>query len=342
METTSNSLLGEVSKIKVHNNKLFILDRRVAQALFCFDMNGKFNFKIEKGDSKGPDKLLSLDDFDLNLDEQSILILDGMRQRIAKYDYKGELLGHLSTDLYINKIGYIDPNNIALYAGCSPNKKYEKEGNLSNNIFILSKKSEVIFSGMPFTEDEFVKITRPLESFSRGSINVGLSFIETYNDTIYYLHEKGFYPKYIIQSDKPTTESISSILVSDTDKNSAREMFRKAGYYELLLHFENTKVIALAILVDGYPKLVVYDKNNKRSETFHLPMQNDIDSAGFWGFMTGNEDALITTVDPDLFLNRDELIQKYTGKVDPIGEAKLFIDRIDINDNPVIVLYVLK
>ena len=67
LETTSNSLLGEVSKIKVHNNKLFILDRRVAQALFCFDMNGNFNFKIEKGGSKGPDQLLSLDDFDLNL-----------------------------------------------------------------------------------------------------------------------------------------------------------------------------------------------------------------------------------------------------------------------------------
>lgn len=67
LETKEECLIGEVEKIIVKQDKIFVADFTVSKTLFVFDMQGKFLFKINKR-GKGPGEYIQFHDFDVNID----------------------------------------------------------------------------------------------------------------------------------------------------------------------------------------------------------------------------------------------------------------------------------
>jgi len=72
LETTEESLIGNIDKIIKKKDRIYILDRLVAKALFVFDTEGTFLFKISNI-GKGPGEFLSPNDFFIDTDGIKIL-----------------------------------------------------------------------------------------------------------------------------------------------------------------------------------------------------------------------------------------------------------------------------
>jgi hypothetical protein len=64
LETSDECLIGDADKTLIRNNKIYVADFSSAMALFVFDMNGKFLFKIARR-GQGPGEYTSFRDFDI-------------------------------------------------------------------------------------------------------------------------------------------------------------------------------------------------------------------------------------------------------------------------------------
>ncbi|MGY6560157.1 MAG: 6-bladed beta-propeller, partial [Nitritalea sp.] len=76
LETTDASLIGKLDKAIRHEDKIFVLDSDLAKTVFCFDLDGKFLFKLGRL-GKGPGEYRELRDIVLYPSTNEIGVLDG-------------------------------------------------------------------------------------------------------------------------------------------------------------------------------------------------------------------------------------------------------------------------
>lgn len=85
LESTEHSLLGNIDKMLIKNNHMYILDKKIAEAIFVFDEKGKFIYKIDRS-GQGPGEYSSLDDFTIDEKTGSLLILDADQRKILYFE----------------------------------------------------------------------------------------------------------------------------------------------------------------------------------------------------------------------------------------------------------------
>lgn len=79
LETTTESLIGNVEKLIVHNSRIYIH----SGGIFCFDMNGNFLYTINKR-GKGPGEFIKINS--LSIDNNIIYIYDNSLAKILCYN----------------------------------------------------------------------------------------------------------------------------------------------------------------------------------------------------------------------------------------------------------------
>ena len=85
LETNESCLIGIISKIRVFDQFIFVLDFSSAKTLFVFDKEGHFIRKIGNV-GQGPGEYIMPIDFTIDIDNKALYILDYPLQRINKYD----------------------------------------------------------------------------------------------------------------------------------------------------------------------------------------------------------------------------------------------------------------
>jgi hypothetical protein len=88
LETTPSCLIGNVSRIEIFNDRIFILDPYIAKKLFVFDLNGKFLHAISKR-GKGPGEYGDIMDFRIKNDTLYIL---NDRTSVMEYTLNGSFI----------------------------------------------------------------------------------------------------------------------------------------------------------------------------------------------------------------------------------------------------------
>ena len=84
LETNKSCLIGNINKIRVHGEYLYVLDMLIAKSLLVFDMEGNFIRKIGSV-GQGPGEYTEPWDFAIDKENGIIYILDSRSQRINKY-----------------------------------------------------------------------------------------------------------------------------------------------------------------------------------------------------------------------------------------------------------------
>ena len=102
LETNNDHLIGHIDKLICHDNRLFILDRSLAQSLFCFDLNGNIIFKINNV-GKGPGEYSALKDFSIDKDNNRIVLYDLHQQKYLYYTLDGVFVKEVKVNLYFTK-----------------------------------------------------------------------------------------------------------------------------------------------------------------------------------------------------------------------------------------------
>lgn len=96
IETHPDGLFSGSSPLKIifKNDRIFIFEKRKANALLMFDMDGRFLQKIGKRGS-GPGEYSMLSSF--TADDNSIYLLDALKSVVLIYDYEGNYIKTLKT-----------------------------------------------------------------------------------------------------------------------------------------------------------------------------------------------------------------------------------------------------
>ncbi|MCH6235617.1 6-bladed beta-propeller [Cognataquiflexum rubidum] len=91
LETNRNTLIGEISKIILSENLIFVLDSKISNSVFIYSKNGKLVNKIESKGT-GPGELFSPVNIEINEEDKELIVFDGKLGKFLYYDFKGNFL----------------------------------------------------------------------------------------------------------------------------------------------------------------------------------------------------------------------------------------------------------
>ena len=151
LETTDNSLFRYVNKVVCFNNVFYIHDY-VEKTILSFDSAGKFLNKIDNR-GQGPEEYIHISDFDLDKQENKLLVLDPVSNSLLEYDLTGQFLYKIKLPTIVgayNKIKCLNDNIITFWTYDDDNrlKLYDKK---NNQIFreYFPKKEKSLFDHFP-------------------------------------------------------------------------------------------------------------------------------------------------------------------------------------------------
>jgi hypothetical protein len=85
LQTTENSLIGAFTlKILNVGNRIYIQNGGMTGEILCFDITGKFLFKISN-EGRGPEEYDFITDFDVSSDNKILTILSGSSRKLVSY-----------------------------------------------------------------------------------------------------------------------------------------------------------------------------------------------------------------------------------------------------------------
>jgi hypothetical protein len=85
LQTTENSLIKFVNEVIKYDDKIYV---RSSSELLCFDIRGKFLYKLSRA-GRGPGEYLSIFDFDVSSDNQTLIVLGYVEKKISVFNNTG-------------------------------------------------------------------------------------------------------------------------------------------------------------------------------------------------------------------------------------------------------------
>ena len=183
--------IGEVSVIRQLGDKLFILDRKHTQQLFCFDLKGKLIWEFNsKGN--GPLEYGRISDFVINEKNRTIDILDSRRYKIINLDID---TGIAKTEFKLGCYGgemvlYGDQDYLLYTSNFTVNEE------LNYKLLLVNTDQKVNSGNLyvhDYEKDKHWEGYRSLEKYDNT-----IYFTETLNDTIYTIKNDTLRTEYYI------------------------------------------------------------------------------------------------------------------------------------------------
>jgi hypothetical protein len=319
LETTEKCLIGEVNHIKVTENRIFILDRDKAKALFVFDFEGKFLFQVgSKGE--GPGEYFSADDFFVDEAKQQIMIYNS--RSLHYYDWRGVFVNkHSFTDLWPNAC-------CPLGSGCYA-LDFTREENGRNKFYLslLDQENNSYFNYKPLDADHDYT-NKPNIAFYPG-LNNKVFYTPTRCDTIFVISHSGIESGYAIDFG-------SRKLPANFDKDTPRleqavKLLRSQYCYGIKDVSETDKWLAFEYKYGMQGRNFIYNKETKESYSRTQPYPRP--QTSYKNFFIGIYEASILEA-LDAFPEESAKCEK------AFGSTNWAIFRsLDIDDNPLVVFY---
>lgn len=137
LENTKNSLLGNVDKMLIKDDRIYILDKEISEAVYVFKNDGKFLYKIKRS-GQGPGEYLAPDDFTIDKKTEELLILDSDQKKILYF--KDSLFTHeRKITQNLSFISYSDDSFVGITDYCEADK-----GQDCHSLFFFDKNFNIL------------------------------------------------------------------------------------------------------------------------------------------------------------------------------------------------------
>ena len=213
LHTSKESLLGEIKKLHIFNEKYVF----VSNKLCVFNKGGSFLFGLNK-QGRGPGEYLHLTDAYID-SEDNIYILDRRGRKILKYDEKGDHLITMKTGLIGLSFTKLNDDIWAIYSGS------EKTEESLYRVNFYSESMEKIIDGTQIITDEEYKWMHILENDNFTKSPVSHLYKSVFNDTLYSISKN----------------KISPIVILDWHENKLPEHYLKKNYESIVEFFQDVK-----------------------------------------------------------------------------------------------------
>ena len=215
LETTPDCLIGSYDKVIVLQDTIYILDRTQQKAVFAFDMQGRFLYKISAL-GRGPGEYSRAYDFYVDTVSSHIGILD--YGKVQKYDFKGKHIGQVK--LQGGGAGHITYNegkyNGRSFDGWSKDRSY---------VFAqFDSLGNLVYRDHP-TSNELIEygVGRKGYFTSNGK---GAYFNDFASDTIYRITDAYLEPAFVLDYGK------SALSLDVRDRLMERTFSEKLSFFE--------------------------------------------------------------------------------------------------------------
>lgn len=186
LETTSNNIIGEVSKIQV--DSFIALSDRMTNALHLYSQSGTL-LSVISAIGNGPGEYVRIDDFMINADKGEVQILDGTQNKIIVYSVTGEFLEERKIELSPGIARFIVLDNNYVY----DQQIRRSVSDSCFNLVITSVNGSIQNRHLPYDKTSDL-ILSPRNSLF--FINDTLVYLPTYSHIVYNVFADKVEPRY--------------------------------------------------------------------------------------------------------------------------------------------------
>jgi len=182
LESTDESVIGEINKIQLSDNYILVLDKTQG-TLFIFDSKGTYINKIARK-GRGHGEYIYADDFYHDAQTDHIYMYDGSSGKALVYDIQGNLITSISLSVGRNIIKVTDKGDWLIYKG-NRVADLSKDNNF-NNLLIYDSAWNKMKEFLPINKYLLrrfysVRYIEPVFSFYEGKLYI----LPSMSDKIY-------------------------------------------------------------------------------------------------------------------------------------------------------------
>lgn len=254
LEFTDDCILGEIEKIVMSDDCIFIMERDNRKGIYVFDHMGKYLYKIGNR-GQGPEEFVDLSDFSLNEEERLIYLYDLARTKVLVFSYGEDFIKDIQMNYYADKFEYQN----GLFYLYRENVVY---GDPLYSLVIKNNKGETVNKYYPVIEkSSYIHdcIFRKLDN--------EILFAEHMRDSIFTIKGKELVPKYFIDYKGESMSPVDRESILKGTRISLTvllECKKMAGIKDVFEINDKVFVNNIHIII---PKFTIYDKKTKEVKT---------------------------------------------------------------------------
>lgn len=262
LEESTKSIIGEINKLIVFNDYLFVADIDYAKGLFVFDMEGKFVRKIgERG--RGPGEYIGFFDFTIDMDNHEIILLD--HTQIHFYDLEGNYLKSVQTrsDGLITNIQYF---NGLIYSDIIAFKKTKNDYLLQSFETVNGQRKNSFLNTGIHNKGLNVPIMFEMKYFI-PKLEPPYLFRHSFMDTIFSITNDGLSPYLVLKSkDLVTKNDLKYPENTNLHDFLNNNLEKKNKIYILSNYLESSDYLHFRFLKGSDSKFVFFNKNSGKAQ----------------------------------------------------------------------------
>jgi hypothetical protein len=193
-EAKENSYFGNVLKLRVYKDRIYVFDRLYAKALFIYTTEGKHVATVGDKKGHGPLEFICIENFEIDYVNNQLLTIDGFGCKFMIYDLDGNFVKRIDSNFPLSNAVLL-PNGYILHA--KPAFSYRTPP-LKNNyqIILADDKNRIIKQA--FEYDDHKKMNIQIFDIISAQPDGGFNFAPKFRDTIYSVSSESIIPKYAI------------------------------------------------------------------------------------------------------------------------------------------------
>jgi hypothetical protein len=274
LEAKENSYFGHVSKMRVYQNRIYILDEMHAKLLLIYTIEGRHIATVGDKKGRGPLEFVSVTNFEIDYANDQLIVMDGFGYKFMIYDLDGRFVKQIDSNITVFDAVLL-PNGYILHA--KPSWEYKIHGQSNCQIIIVDDKKQIVRER--FEYNEYKNMNIHIRDIISSQLDGGFNFAPMFRDTIYSVSFESIIPKYAIdygsnrKIPKSTIESFSSTIdLYRFIKSSGNICFMGN-------HVESNDFLYLLLGSSLNPTYVFYNKQT--SSTMAIYSESEITEYGY-------------------------------------------------------------
>lgn len=333
LESDTNTLVGNIDKVILSKDRIYIMDAKSTKAIFIFDKFGKFVNKITRK-GQGPDEYIELLNMFYDEYENTINIISysgiAGRFKIMSFDKEGNILKkQIPVDCHFREVEKLDNENYVFHSA--------NQSSISGNamdVSVYSGRLKRLYDGIKIHPAWLNKSTTASPKLFKSKS--GCIFATSIQSTDVYQIKSHCISKCYHYDFKGLTypdELRTPEKVNDMARN-----FQINNYVSDLKDFyDGENFVASIVLFKGEYRIIFYDKSDQSVNSYALRM-NPLEYDSFGRYVNINNSYLITTIESSsfvkLFANPPKGFEKEVEAI----KKQLSIP-ISEEDNPILYIY---
>lgn len=270
LEDKENALFGHITKLRVYQERIFILDKRYALAVFIYDRNGK-HIKTLNSKGRGPGEYAYLSNMEIDYENRQVVLADNFLSKILFFDFDGNFVKEIISEAGVEKVACLK-NNKFVHAKFADDYWKSRSKEDKSQIIITGEKGEIITK--QFYQEESEELRIQLQDVIRGLPDTTVNYAPVLQDTIYSVLEDGtLQAKYALKYKNKVGEHYK---VDGKHDDLMREIVKGKNAY-LGFQIETDKYLYCKLGIGWHCNPVFYSKESKKAVVISRERKNTFD-----------------------------------------------------------------